>query len=83
MEIIGSTARVAAFVPAVGLVVIGCEPIPPDLPENTPVKVIRWLDQDRSADKHFWFHHATPGTSTLQSLNRSRGTAALANQKMT
>ena len=37
----------------------------PTLPENTPVKEVRWLDQNWSADERFWFHHATQGTSTL------------------
>ncbi len=37
----------------------------PELPENTPVKEVRWLDQNWSAGERFWFHHATQGTSTL------------------
>ena len=47
---------------SVGAVVAACAP---DLPENTPVKEVRWLDQNWSAGERFWFHHATQGTSTL------------------
>jgi mono/diheme cytochrome c family protein len=39
--------------------------LPPDIPDNTPVKEVRWLDQNWSADERFWFHHASQGTSTL------------------
>lgn len=37
----------------------------PSLPENTPVREARWLQQNWSAGERFWFHHATQGTSTL------------------
>lgn len=47
---------------SVGAVVAACAPA---LPENTPVKEVRWLDQNWSAGERFWFHHATQGTSTL------------------
>ena len=47
----------------------GCAKIsalfPPDLPENTPIKEARWLDQNWSNSESFWFHHASQGTSTL------------------
>ncbi len=47
---------------SVAAVVAACAP---RLPENTPVKEVRWLDQNWSAGERFWFHHATQGTSTL------------------
>ena len=47
---------------SVAAVVAACAP---ELPENTPVKEVRWLDQNWSAGERFWFHHATQGTSTL------------------
>ena len=44
----------------------GCGSLfPPDLPDNPPVKEVRWLDQNWSAEERFWFHHASQGTSTL------------------
>lgn len=38
---------------------------PPAIPKNTPVKEVRWLNQNWTDDERFWFHHVSQGTSTL------------------
>ncbi|MGE3977657.1 MAG: di-heme-cytochrome C peroxidase, partial [Nitrospira sp.] len=47
----------------------GCSNMPtvfvPGIPHNPPVKEVRWLEQNWSADERFWFHHVSQGTSTL------------------
>lgn len=47
----------------------GCSNMPtvfvPGIPQNPPVKEVRWLEQGWSADERFWFHHVSQGTSTL------------------
>ncbi len=49
--------------------IIGCSNMPtvavPEIPHNLPVKEVRWLEQNWSADERFWFHHVSQGTSTL------------------
>ena len=52
----------AIAVLSIATVVAACEP---SLPENTPVKEARWLQQNWSAGERYWFHHTTQGTSTL------------------
>lgn len=37
----------------------------PSIPQNPPVKEVRWLEQGWSQDERFWFHHVSQGTSTL------------------
>jgi hypothetical protein len=39
--------------------------LPPPLPERVPIKEAHWLEQNWSADKRFWFHHASQGTATF------------------
>lgn len=47
----------------------GCSMIsalfPPDIPKATPIKEVRWLEQNWSPEERFWFHHVSQGTSTL------------------
>jgi hypothetical protein len=39
--------------------------IVPSIPQNPPVKEVRWLEQGWSTDELFWFHHVLQGTSTF------------------
>ena len=60
--------KYSVFIGLALMSIIGCS-MPtvfvPSIPQNPPVKEVRWLEQGWSSDERFWFHHVSQGTSTL------------------